>query len=702
MSQSLTAKYRPQRFDEVAGQETVKAVLSRAALEDRIAPAYLFSGTRGVGKTTLARIFAKAVNCVNAPTAEPCNECVHCRQITQGAAVDVIEIDGASNRGIDDARRLREDIGYAPMECRYKVFIIDEAHMLTKEAFNALLKTLEEPPPNVTFVLATTESHKFPATIISRCQHFVFKRLPAPRLMDHLRAILDKESVEYEEAALALIAKRAAGSVRDSMSLMGQVIALGSGPLRSEDVRSVLGLAGQEIYFELLESIHGQDPVGVSRVLGQILDQGLDLGFFLRELVTVWRTLFLLKQSGEAAIPLLDLAEEEAAGWMEWAQKLELAHIHAAWQMTLEGQRRVLTSLEPALALELLLVNLAFLPRLVPLENLPAAPSAGGAGGGTGQSGGSGGAASPGNFSGPQGPAGAPPSGGHPAPGAPRDAAPAAPRSAPAQPADQQPPHPSPQNRSHQAPSGPRPAPAAPRPGYAGNGAAPQQPAQQHAPRPAPAPQPARQTAPASHPSDTPAGAPQSAQNNGSHAQEPPPWVDDGPADDYSFGGPPPGHPAAAGGEPPLREAPPTPPEYAEQAGQEREYPSGWTGFMARYRDAGGEDGPTVLMHTRGELDGGVLTIYCKSTFHKDQVEEQQHWRFLAPLVALHYGPDVRIEVVSENGEFVHQKELRDEVRSRPLVQGIMEELDAQFVNCHPVKPSQKPGGRSENGSSDG
>lgn len=684
MSQSLTAKYRPQRFDEVAGQETVKAVLSRAALENRIAPAYLFSGTRGVGKTTLARIFAKAVNCVHAPTAEPCNECVNCRQITQGAAVDVIEIDGASNRGIDDARRLREDIGYAPMECRYKVFIIDEAHMLTKEAFNALLKTLEEPPPNVTFVLATTESHKFPATIISRCQHFVFKRLPAPRLMDHLRAILDKESVEYEESALALIAKRAAGSVRDSMSLMGQVIALGSGPLRSEDVRSVLGLAGQEIYFELLESIHGQDPVGVSRVLGQILDQGLDLGFFLRELVTVWRTLFLLKQSGEAALPLLDLAEEEAAGWMEWAQKLELAHIHAAWQMTLEGQRRVLTSLEPALALELLLVNLAFLPRLVPLESLPAAPSPGGAGGGTSRPGGSGGAASPGNFSGPQGPAGAPSSGGQPAPGAPRGAAPAAPRPAPAQP-----PHPSPQNGSHQAPSGPRPAPAAPRPGYAGNGA-PQQPA------------PSPQSAPQHAPSRVPDGATQSAQDNAPHEQEPPPWVDEAPADDYSFGGPPPGHPAASGGEPPLQEAPPIPPEYAEQAGQEREYPAGWDGFMARYRDAGGEDGPTVLMHTRGELNGGVLTIYCKSTFHKEQVEEQQHWRFLAPLVARHYGPDVRIEAVSENGEFVHQKELRDEVRSRPLVQGIMEELDAQFVNCHPVKPSPEPGGPPENGSSNG
>lgn len=648
MSQSLTAKYRPQRFDEVAGQETVKAVLSRAALEDRIAPAYLFSGTRGVGKTTLARIFAKAVNCVTAPTAEPCNECVNCRQITQGAAVDVIEIDGASNRGIDDARRLREDIGYAPMECRYKVFIIDEAHMLTKEAFNALLKTLEEPPPNVTFVLATTESHKFPATIVSRCQHFVFKRLPAPRLMDHLRGVLDRESVEYEEAALAIIAKRAAGSVRDSMSLMGQVIALGSGPLRSEDVRSVLGLAGQEIFFELLDAIHAQDPVGVSRVLGQILDQGLDLGFFLRELVTVWRTLFLLKQSGEAAMPLLDLAEEEAAGWMEWAQKLELAHIHAAWQMTLEGQRRVLTSLEPALALELLLVNLAFLPRLVPLENLPAAPAAGG-------SGASGGSGAPGGAA----PQGAPPSGGRPVPGGQRTAS----STTQSRPAPEQTP------KSVSAPAqAPHPVPA--------------QSAQ--TPQPSSAPQPAMQE-PLAQPS----------------AQaEPQPAI---PSDE-----PPPGHPAAAGSEEPPQVETPAASEVQDSVSANqsssvgKQYAPGWDGFLQRYREAGGEDGPIALLRTRGELKNGVLTIFCKSSFHKDQVEESQHWRFTEPLVAEHYGPNVRIEAVSETGEFIRHKELLDDVRSRPLVQGVIEEFDAQFVSCYSVKSSQEPGGPSANGSLEG
>ena len=367
----LTAAYRPQRFSELAGQATLKGILSRAAAEDRIATAYLFSGTRGVGKTTVARILAKAVNCVNAPTAEPCNECNHCRQITQGSAVDVIEIDAASNRGIDDARRIREDIGYAPMECRYKVFIIDEAHMLTVHAANALLKTLEEPPKNVTFILATTEPHKILPTIISRCQHYSFKRLTQPELVAHLEKVLTAEKAAYDPRALQFLAKRAAGSVRDSMSLLGQALALGGERLEVEAVRQVLGLAGQEIFFQVLEAIHAQDPLAINTQLRELLDQGLDLGFFLRELTQVWRNLFLLKQVGDKAAPMLELTEEEVGEWLKWAQAFTLPHIHACWQLTIEGQRRVLTSLEPAMALELLLLNLAFLPSLINLERVP-------------------------------------------------------------------------------------------------------------------------------------------------------------------------------------------------------------------------------------------------------------------------------------------------------------------------------------------
>ncbi|WP_319543869.1 DNA polymerase III subunit gamma/tau [uncultured Pseudodesulfovibrio sp.] len=367
---NLTAKYRPQTFEDVAGQKAIKSILSRAAAKDKIAPAYLFSGTRGVGKTTIARIFAKALNCVNAPTGEPCNECSNCRQITAGVAVDVIEIDGASNRGIDDARRLKEDIGYAPVECRYKVFIIDEAHMLTKEAFNALLKTLEEPPPRATFIMATTEHHKFPATIISRCQHYTFKMLPQSELVTHLEKIMNLEGLQYEPGALQIIAKRGAGSVRDSMSLLGQALAMGEDVLKEEDVRGFLGLAGQDVFFGLMEAMHSRNLVSVGYVLRQVLDQGLDLGFFLRELTNCWRNMFLLRQAGEEALPLLGLSGEEAAGWMDWAGKFEPAHIHACWQMTLDGQRKVMTSLEPALALELLLLNLTSLPELIRLESL--------------------------------------------------------------------------------------------------------------------------------------------------------------------------------------------------------------------------------------------------------------------------------------------------------------------------------------------
>ena len=381
---ALTAKYRPQTFAQVAGQDTLKTILSRASLEGKVAPAYLFSGTRGVGKTTLARIFAKALNCRTAPTAEPCNQCDQCRAVTTGTAVDVVEIDGASNRGIDDVRRLKEVVGYAPMEGRYKIFIIDEAHMLSREAFNALLKTLEEPPAGVTFIMATTEAHKFPATIISRCQHHVFRRLPENALVDHLAGVLGSEGVEFDQNAVRLIARRGAGSVRDAMSLLGQVLALGEGRLTEASSRAVLGLAGQDAFMRMIEAFRTGDTLPLCQTLRELLDQGLDMGFFLRELASLWRNMFILRQSGEAALPVVELPENEARACLEASRDFSLQHIHACWQMTLEGQRRVLSSLEPALALELLLLNLAMLPRLLSLENLSALGRRGGTSGSEG------------------------------------------------------------------------------------------------------------------------------------------------------------------------------------------------------------------------------------------------------------------------------------------------------------------------------
>lgn len=374
---SLATRYRPQTFADVAGQQLVTSVLSRAAAEDRLAPAYLLSGTRGVGKTTIARILAKALNCAHAPTAEPCNQCDQCRKITQGNHVDVTEIDGASNNSVEDARALRENIGYAPMEGRYKVFIIDEAHMLSRSAFNALLKTLEEPPPRVVFIFATTEAHKFPITIVSRCQHFIFKRVPEAGLIAHLDKVLRAENIPFDESAVRLIARRAAGSVRDAMSLLGQTLALGGESLSAESTRSVLGLAGQDLFVRLLEALIAQDCLSTSQLLREMLDQGVDIGFFLRELTALWRTLFLIRQAGEAILPVLDLPEDEARQWCALAPRLSLTHIHAAWQMVLDAQRRVIHSPEPAAALELLLLNVAMLPRLLPLEHMPgAAPAA--------------------------------------------------------------------------------------------------------------------------------------------------------------------------------------------------------------------------------------------------------------------------------------------------------------------------------------
>jgi len=367
---NLATTYRPQTFAEVAGQELIVKVLSRSVAQDKIAPAYLLSGTRGVGKTTIARIFAKALNCIHAPQAEPCNKCVQCRNITQGNHIDVREIDGASHTGVDDARALQENIGLSPMEGRYKVFIIDEAHMLSRSAFNAMLKTLEEPPPRVVFIFASTEAHKFPITIVSRCQHFVLKRLRESQIITHLTGILQKEQVSFEPEAVNLIAKRACGSVRDGMSLLGQSLALGDEILNAKSVRSILGMTSLDIYNKLIDAIIAQNCLEITKILGKMLDEGIDIGFFLREFTSLWRTLFLLRQDGNKIITSLNLPEDEASLWLAQAQHFSLTHIHAAWHMVLEAQKRISQSPEPRADLELLFLNISLMPKLLPLEKI--------------------------------------------------------------------------------------------------------------------------------------------------------------------------------------------------------------------------------------------------------------------------------------------------------------------------------------------
>ena len=363
---SLATRYRPQRFDEIAGQDLIKAVLSKAVVEDRIAPGYLFAGTRGVGKTTIARIFAKALNCEHAPQAEPCNECSACRRITAGAYPDVVELDGASNNGVDNVRELREKVGFFPLEGRYKIFIIDEAHMLSKPAFNAFLKTLEEPPAHVVFIFATTELHKFPVTILSRCQVYSFQHIKEETLVAHLKKILSLENIPYDEEAVRLIAHRGAGSARDSMSLLDQVLSYGGDKLSTDTVRTVLGIAGQDVLERVFNALVSGSCVDMALVTRDLVSTALDIGFFVQELTDKIRALFLLRTSDKATVERLGILDSELTFLERIAPQFTPAFLHAAWQMILEAQRSIAISPNPATALEMALVNLAMLPRLLP------------------------------------------------------------------------------------------------------------------------------------------------------------------------------------------------------------------------------------------------------------------------------------------------------------------------------------------------
>jgi DNA polymerase-3 subunit gamma/tau len=316
--QVLARKYRPQVFEDMVGQEHLVKVLKNAITSGRVAHAYLFSGPRGVGKTTAARILAKALNCEHGPTPTPCDTCNSCVEIRTGRSLDVLEIDGASNRGINEVRELRENVRFAATGGRSKVYIIDEVHMLTQEAFNALLKTLEEPPSHVVFVFATTEPFKLPSTILSRTQRFDFARIPSRKIAEHLAAVLEKENVELTKAkkfkaapeALALIARRAEGGLRDALSLLDQVIAAVDGPIDREAVEAFLGLVGDEFYAALVDRLAEHDAAGALKLLDETYRRGADLRDLADGLAQALRNLLFLRVGDELA-PLLDAPESD-------------------------------------------------------------------------------------------------------------------------------------------------------------------------------------------------------------------------------------------------------------------------------------------------------------------------------------------------------------------------------------------------------
>jgi len=293
--QVFPLKYRPKTFDEVVGQSHIVQTLKNELKYTRIANSYLFTGPRGVGKTTTARIFAKALNCINGPTPEPCNSCPQCKEIQSGSSIDVLEIDGASNRGIDEVRQLRERVKYAPSHGKYKIYIIDEVHMLTQEAFNALLKTIEEPPRHVLFIFATTAPYKLPLTILSRCQRFNFRKISPSLISERIKNIAKLESIEIDNPACSFIARFVDGSLRDAISILDQLTPYTNGKIKITDIQTLLGLPPQTLFFKLTDSIIRRDPSSVLTLTQDTIAQGIAPKELLSGLINHLQTIFLIK-----------------------------------------------------------------------------------------------------------------------------------------------------------------------------------------------------------------------------------------------------------------------------------------------------------------------------------------------------------------------------------------------------------------------
>lgn len=384
MSYQVSArKWRPQNFSEVIGQGHIVQTLKNALLNNRIGHAYLFSGTRGVGKTTMARIFAKALNCVKGPTPEPCNECEMCRDITGGYCPDVVEIDGASNTSVEDVRELRENVKYASSKGRYKVYIVDEVHMLSKSAFNAFLKTLEEPPAHIIFIFATTEPNKIPETVISRCQYFEFKRISINDVVEQLMLITKKEGIKVSRDILTLIAKSAEGSMRDALVAMDQILSFSDGTIKEEDVKIILGFVGREVLSSFMNSIIKKDIQNILKLVKELTINGTDLRIFCKEFLEYIRNLMVIKVATEPS-SLIELSTAEIEHFKSEAEKISIEELQQMFNIILKTEADIKYASQPSLVIEMALIRMTQIGKVMAvdeilkrLENISGSGSAG-------------------------------------------------------------------------------------------------------------------------------------------------------------------------------------------------------------------------------------------------------------------------------------------------------------------------------------
>ncbi len=367
MYQVIARKYRPQAFDELISQEHVKTTLENAITQQRIAHGYIFSGQRGTGKTTVARIFARCLNCEQGPTPHPCGKCASCLEIAAGSSMDVIEIDAASNRGINEMRELRESVRFRPARDRYKVFIVDEAHQITSEAFNALLKTLEEPPEWVVFLLCTTESHKIPSTIVSRCQQFSFRSVDFAELVKRMEWIMQQEGITADADAVAVLARAGEGSVRDSLSALDQAIACCGDKLNAAEVRALLGMFSLESLGRVTSALAAGDSQKMFDVVAELEANGRSLQHFARELARHFRNLVVVKITGTDT-RLVAASPAEQHKLYEAAQPFSEEDLTRYLQLSLDLFRDLQSSLQPRLHLEMGLLRMVQAGRLQPIE----------------------------------------------------------------------------------------------------------------------------------------------------------------------------------------------------------------------------------------------------------------------------------------------------------------------------------------------